>query len=145
MRERKQGKTTAARNGPRDLSNTPLLNERKKEITSRLLITWHGRAGGQREENMHHLSKLQKTILILALSKNGDILTPAEVKAAYYGFPVRRKGKLWFRVPEIGFKRYRVAGVCVSRAFAALERKELVARSYTGIKLSEAGLAVAIK
>lgn len=94
---------------------------------------------------MRHLSKLQKTILLLALSKNGEILTPAEVKATYYGFPVRRKGKLWFSVPEIGFRRYRVAGVCVSRAFATLERKELVVRSNTGLKLNEAGLAVAIK
>ena len=101
--------------------------------------------GAKTKGNMLHLSKLQKTILILALSKNGDILTPAEVKAAYYGFPVRRKGKLWFSVPEIGFKRYRVAGVCVSRAFAVLGRKELVVRSYRGLKLSEAGLEVAIK
>lgn len=94
---------------------------------------------------MHHLSKLQKMILFLALSKNGEILTPAEVKVAYYGFPIRRKGKLWFRVSEIGFKRYRMAGVCVSRAFAALERKELVERSCEGLKLSEAGLAATIK
>lgn len=80
---------------------------------------------------MHHLSKLQKTILILALSKNGEILTPAEVKAAYYGFPVRRKGKLWFSVPEIGFKRYRVVGVCVSRALPYWNAKSLQ-RGLTG-------------
>lgn len=103
------------------------------------------RARNEQKKNMRHLSKLQKTILFLALSKNGEILTPAEVKAAYYGFPIRRKGKLWFMVSEIGLKRYRMAGACISRAFATLERKRLVVRHYTGLKLSEAGLTVAIK
>jgi len=92
---------------------------------------------------MQHLSKLQKMILVLASCKNGAILTPAAVKAEYYGFPVRRKGKHWFRVLEIGLKRYRVAGVSVSRAFATLERKNLVVKHYEGLTLTVSGWAVA--
>ena len=113
------------------------------------------------------LSRLQKTILFLALEKDnkrkkglipkmrptsyGYMLpdplfstdvTPAEVKIAYYGFPLRKKGKLSFCVAEIGFIRYRNAGVAISRSFAALVRRGLVTRNYHGISLTELGRKV---
>jgi len=82
-----------------------------------------------------YLSKLQKIILSLASEK--DIVTPADVKSAYYGFPLRRKGRFSFSVNEIGFNRYRTAGVCISRAFATLTRKGLVKRYYEGVSLTD--------
>lgn len=101
------------------------------------------RAREEHKENMRYLSKLQKTILALALDKNGAILVTADVKAKYYGFPLRQRGKLWFHVPEIGLRKYRVAGACVSRAVATLERKKLVLRFYNGLTLTDTGKAVA--
>ena len=112
------------------------------------------------------LSQLQKTILKLALAKadrreKGLIpkqrptiygfmpdplfsidVTPANVKVAYYGFHLRKKGNFSFCVPEIGFTRYRSAGVAISRSFAALARKGLVTRHYDGICLTDFGRKV---
>lgn len=84
---------------------------------------------------MKHLSRLQKVILSLASEK--DIVSPADVKAAYYGFPLRRKGRFSFCVVEIGFNRYRAAAVCISRAFVTLARKGLVKRLYEGVSLTD--------
>jgi len=113
------------------------------------------------------LSRLQKTILSLALEKDNKRkkglipklrqtkydyylpdplfstdVTPADVKVAYYGFPLRKKGKLSFCVAEIGFIRYRNAGVAISRSFAALARRGLVTRNYYGISLTDFGRMV---
>lgn len=83
------------------------------------------------------LSKLQRTII--ALAHDQERITPADVKAAYYGFPFRRKGQFAFSVPEIGFSKYRAAGVSVSRALATLRKKGLVERVWHGVRLTGEG------
>jgi hypothetical protein len=94
---------------------------------------------------MKNLSALQKCILLLGTKKR--LVTPADVKAAYYNFPRRypsiRPGGLVFSVKEIGLNRYRCASVSISRSFANLTLKEVVIRSYYGVSLSEKGMEVA--
>jgi len=88
-----------------------------------------------------NLSALQKCILVLGTQK--EIVTPADVKAAYYSFPRRyqsmRPGGVVFSVKEIGLNRYRSGSVCISMAFATLTRKEAVTRSWLGVSLTEKG------
>lgn len=78
------------------------------------------------------LSKLQRTILLLAretgqtsFSRPADV-THAEVKAAYYGFPLRPRGtKIFFDKSEIGHDRYNNASVAVSNACKRLVSRDL--------------------
>jgi len=114
------------------------------------------------------LSRLQKTILLLALEKanrrrkglipplppmwsyitdkiNKTDVTPVDVKVAYYGFPLRPKGrKIFFSKADMGSKRYNTASVDINRAFEHLARKGLAERIYGyGIGLTEKGREVA--
>ena len=95
---------------------------------------------------MKNLSALQKCILILGTKQ--ELVTPADVKIAYYKFhqrryPLWRPSSLIFSVAEIGLNRYRAASVSISRSFATLARKGIVIRSYHGISLTTKGREVA--
>ena len=83
------------------------------------------------------LSRLQKTIL--ALGEELEFVTPADVKIAYYGFPTRSKGHHWFSVKEIGFNRYRSAGVAICRAFATIEKKGMGCFADSRLRLKSCG------
>ena len=100
------------------------------------------------------LSKLQKTILLMCLrpeygSNRGRVVrdcTAADVKRAYYRFPVSKKGRFFFSVKDIGLPRYRAAGVAISRSFDALARRGLAHRyhGWTGVRLTDKGREIAL-
>ncbi len=95
-----------------------------------------------------YIGQLQQAILIIALDgqKRGwkaDVY-PSDVKRFYYGFPVHRKQRNMFRVADIGFSRYRAAGVSIVKAFHALERKGLVEKIRChGVSLTPKGVKAA--
>lgn len=92
------------------------------------------------------LSRLQKTILLLAPEKPGKVdVSPTAVKVAYYGFPLRPKGtKIFFDKTEVGHDRYNNASVAIANAFNHLVRKRLAERvNGYGIKLTQKGWEVA--
>ena len=98
---------------------------------------------------MKNLSRLQKTILLLAQRNPGHgkvDVCPADVKVGYYGFPLRPKGsKILFNRNEIGRSRYNTASVNIARAFEHLVRKGLAERSYYGINLTGIGRKAAAR
>jgi hypothetical protein len=100
-------------------------------------------------------SKLQRIILLLARKRpvnparssycQAADVTPADVKAAYYGFPLRPKGtKIFFDKAEVGHDRYNNASVAISHAFDHLARKGLAERlsGGQGLRLTEKGWEV---
>ena len=94
------------------------------------------------------MGRLQQAILLLALDGKVQgskaVVCPSDVKQSYYGFSACRRGRIVFRVADIGFKRYRAAGVSIVKAFQALERKGLVEKVHCqGVKLTGEGTRVA--
>jgi len=93
------------------------------------------------------LSELQKNILQLAYTKQGNILAK-NVLAEVYGFPTVTdiRSKMVFSRKVIGEKRYQSASVSVAKAFNRLAARGLARRKYNeGITLTKEGIKVAKK
>jgi hypothetical protein len=93
------------------------------------------------------LSALQKNILQLAYTKQGNILAK-NVLVEVYGFPTVTdiRSKMVFSRKAIGEKRYQSASVSVAKAFNRLAARGLVRREYNaGITLTKEGVKVAKK
>jgi hypothetical protein len=93
------------------------------------------------------LSELQKKILQLAYTKQGNILAK-NVLAEVYCFPTVTdiRSKMVFSRKVIGEKRYQSASVSVAKAFNRLAARGLVRREYNkGITLTKEGVKVAKK
>jgi hypothetical protein len=94
------------------------------------------------------LSRLQNSILILALKRQGRRLYNRDVLVAVYGFHTEvgtwdvRGGGQVFDVQAIGERRYRSASVAVSKSFKRLQDRGLV-KHYWGVELTPTGKTLA--
>ena len=111
-------------------------------------------------KTIKNMGEIQRAVLLIGLTKiphkpkydqfdrlcrRVDV-TPREVKINYYGFPVAYpwRRSCVFNTNEIGFPRYRSAGVCIVQAFQSLIKRGLAKEvRCCGIKLTGKGVNVA--